>query len=275
MILLNDLNGKDDGDAYSYQEIKNQIQKLQIDILETEFSRPPHHNSNLAPHDFILQILEALYQPHHPLPDSGFRVLLRSSTMKWKRLICQSVGVDIDRDVIHWDEDKITDALGKALSSSKNQFGILVGPPPSSLSFKSPSMFQSPSAFYSYSMSNKDTNLTKVQETETSTESMKLKYRITFPSDAVDFNDGTCWIECRLLDPTSGALMVVMGWQLKRQIANNLDVYSRMEESNNSNVENDDEINNGVWFIDGLDWQDFRDMYRPGIGREEWMRICG
>ena len=31
----------------------------------------------------------------------------------------------------------------------------------------------------------------------------------------------------------------------------------------------------GAWLIDGIDWQDFRDDYRPGIGREEWERICG
>jgi hypothetical protein len=31
----------------------------------------------------------------------------------------------------------------------------------------------------------------------------------------------------------------------------------------------------GAWLIDGIDWQDFWDEYRPGIGREELERICG
>ena len=37
----------------------------------------------------------------------------------------------------------------------------------------------------------------------------------------------------------------------------------------------DSDPSDGSWLVDGIDWQDFRDRYRPGIGREEWMRICG
>lgn len=77
------------------------------------------------------------------------------------------------------------------------------------------------------------------------------RYDVTFPSDVVDFEDGACWLECRLWDESDGSLLVVMGWQLQRR------------------------IEDGAWLVDGLDWQDFRDDYRPGIGREEWMRICG
>lgn len=75
-------------------------------------------------------------------------------------------------------------------------------------------------------------------------------YRPTFPSDALDFHDGTCWVECRLRSMDGDTLLVVMGWQLQQG-------------------------SDGAWLVDGLDWQDFRDDYRPGIGREEWMRICG
>jgi len=31
----------------------------------------------------------------------------------------------------------------------------------------------------------------------------------------------------------------------------------------------------GVWMFDVIIWHDFRDCFRPGIGQEEWPRICG
>ena len=77
------------------------------------------------------------------------------------------------------------------------------------------------------------------------------KYVATFPTDPVGHDDTTSWLECRLRDATTDELLVVSGWDLKRR-------------------ESD-----GAWLIDGLDWQDFRDGFRPGIGREEWERICG
>jgi hypothetical protein len=76
------------------------------------------------------------------------------------------------------------------------------------------------------------------------------RYVANFPTDALDFHDGTCWVECQLRSVEGDKLLVIMGWQLEQG-------------------------RDGAWLIDGLDWQDFRDSYRPGIGREEWMRICG
>ena len=66
----------------------------------------------------------------------------------------------------------------------------------------------------------------------------------------MDYLDGKCWLEAQLRDPASGRLLVILGWSL---------------------VQND----RREWLIDRIDWQDFRDEFRPGIGREEWMRICG
>ena len=80
---------------------------------------------------------------------------------------------------------------------------------------------------------------------------MNGRYEIEFPQDTLDYYDGTAWLECRLRDGKSDALLAVLGWSMKRR-------------------EGD-----GAWLIDGIDWQDFRDEYRPGIGREEWERICG
>ena len=31
----------------------------------------------------------------------------------------------------------------------------------------------------------------------------------------------------------------------------------------------------GCWVTDDISWHDFRDSYRPGLGQEEWPRICG
>jgi hypothetical protein len=98
-------------------------------------------------------------------------------------------------------------------------------------------------------------------------------YRMDFPTDPVDYGDGTCWVECRLRDeeassaaatttPTittnsnsqknkSDELLVVTGWSLEQRPSD------------------------GAWLVGALDWQDFRPPYRPGIGREEWERICG
>jgi hypothetical protein len=75
-------------------------------------------------------------------------------------------------------------------------------------------------------------------------------YALYFPGDVVDYLDGKCWLEAQLRDPASGRLLVILGWSL---------------------VQND----RREWLIDRIDWQDFRDEFRPGIGREEWMRICG
>lgn len=76
-------------------------------------------------------------------------------------------------------------------------------------------------------------------------------FQVIFPSDIVQYDDNECWIECRFYSPDKNELLVVIGWTLLRQ---------------------DD---NKCWLIHQMDWQDFRDAYRPGIGREEWERICG
>uniref|UniRef100_A0A7S3LBE2 Uncharacterized protein n=1 Tax=Amphora coffeiformis TaxID=265554 RepID=A0A7S3LBE2_9STRA len=76
-------------------------------------------------------------------------------------------------------------------------------------------------------------------------------YLIDFPTDPVDYQDGSCWLECRLRSKDTNDLLVALGWSLKRDTVSE------------------------AWVVDGLDWQDFREKYRPGIGREEWERICG
>lgn len=74
-------------------------------------------------------------------------------------------------------------------------------------------------------------------------------YQPTFPTDPLDYGD-TCWVECRLRGALDDELLVAMGFSLEKRT-------------------------DGVWIVSAIDWQDFRDPYRPGIGREEWERICG
>jgi len=74
---------------------------------------------------------------------------------------------------------------------------------------------------------------------------------VDFPFDTLDYYDGTAWLECRLRDEQSDTLLVVLGWSFKQRECD------------------------GAWLVNGIDWQDFRETFRPGIGREEWERICG
>ena len=70
-------------------------------------------------------------------------------------------------------------------------------------------------------------------------------YQLYFGIEPIDYGDGTCWVECRLRAKQNGELLLITGWQLRQR-------------------------DDGAWLIDGIDWQDFRDEFRPGIGREEW-----
>jgi hypothetical protein len=178
------------------------LQQVHLKVLEDEFTRPPH--SKLHPTEFVGKILEGLLQPYDPLPDAGFRRLLRASTDEWRSNILHSTGAPNTAP-----DEVVASALGAAISRPNNQFGILVG----------------------------------VEDAE--------DYYLSFPTDLLDFEDGTCWLECHLRGKTDNALLVAMGWDLRQRPSD------------------------GAWLVDSIDWQDFRDRYCPGIGREEWMRICG
>jgi hypothetical protein len=80
-------------------------------------------------------------------------------------------------------------------------------------------------------------------------DSQKEYYQIEFPYDTLDYHDGSAWVECRLRNKQTDFLLIVIGWSLQQS--------------------------GDKWLVDGMDWQDFREKYRPGIGREEWERICG
>jgi hypothetical protein len=101
-----------------------------------------------------------------------------------------------------------------------------------------------------------DHNVATTSITETKHENGNINrdgegyYTIEFPWDTLDYYDGTAWLECRLRDKQSDELLCVLGWSLEKS-------------------------SDGSWLVGGIDWQDFRERYRPGVGREEWERICG
>ena len=174
--------------------------------------------------EFVQAVLEALRNDDistnsedsdefHSLPlDSGAYVLLRSSTAEWFDIIRRFVGV-VPYSCTDMDDDEYVQEVASALASS-------------------------------FAKSNNQFHILTGREPAP-------KYVVTFPTDPVDHDENTSWLECRLRDAITDDLLVVSGWDLKRR-------------------ESD-----GAWLIDGLDWQDFRDGFRPGIGREEWERICG
>jgi hypothetical protein len=190
---------KDDHDSLD-TVLRERLNHMRRQMMEEEYRMPP--NPRLSASEFVTELLTALWHNSEPLPDSGFRCLLRSSTGRWRHALFDSIGAPTTAT-----EEQVASALGEAMGRPRNQFGLLVG------------------------------------EAE--------HYVPTFPSEPLDYADGTCWLECRLWNKKDNQLLVVTGWQLEQRKAD------------------------GAWLVDRIDWQDFRDEYRPGIGREEWMRICG
>lgn len=162
-------------------------------ILEDELKRPP--NTLISPTELVQDIIQGLLKPFDPLPDTGFRLILRTATTKWKRRILQSVGAND-----HSNTEIVASALGTAIERPGNQFAILVG------------------------------------------EGEDFLLEISEP---LNFGD-ECWLECKLRDKNTSELLVVTGWNLI--------------------------LEDGMWLVDNIDWQDFRENFRPGIGREERMR---
>jgi hypothetical protein len=173
------------GDSFDSdrQLLEERLTEMRAQVYEEEYRRPP--NPNLSPIEFVDELLKALYDNGVPLPDSGFRLLLRASTKQWRRKVYQSVAAP---EVAN--EEAVASTLGEAMARPHNQFAILVG------------------------------------EAE--------DYVATFPTEPIDYSDGTCWLECRLRDPEDDTLFAVTGWSLVQRKTD------------------------GAWLVDGIDWQDFR-----------------
>jgi hypothetical protein len=77
-------------------------------------------------------------------------------------------------------------------------------------------------------------------------------YRAVFPREPLVFSDdddSTAFVECQLRHPATDERLVAMGWQLR---------------GDGPDPE---------WRLERIDWQDFRESFRPGVGREEWLRL--
>jgi hypothetical protein len=164
-----------------------------------------------GPIDFVQALLQALEESAHQ-DGGGALVLLQSSTPSWRNLLLRSVGAPDNAT-----DGQVAHTLQAALERPNNQFAIL--------------------------MKNKRRRYVD--------DANHPPCKWHFPSDPLDFQDGTCWVESRLRSTRDDELLVATGWSLEKRSSD------------------------GAWLLSGLDWQDFRENFRPGIGREEWERICG
>lgn len=181
-------------------------------VLEAELLRPPT-NTDLSPIETVQTILEALLQPYDPLPDSGFRLLLNTATSRWKSEMLNAVGASEAAD-----PDIVASALGSSIGRPHNKYAILIS---------------SSSNDDDDSTNSGDSNNSKKQQSSSSSS----EYVLRFAGDPLDFDDGTCWVECMMMSPTTDELLVMTGWDLRQR--------------------QDD----GVWLVDRIYWQDFREEF--------------
>lgn len=188
--------GGDSMDDFDTETLNERLYELRVHIFEEEYRRPP--NPSFSPQEFITEVLKALWNNSDPLPDSGFRTLLRASTPEWRRTLYNSIGAPNSAP-----EEAVVSAFGEAMARPHNQFAILTG------------------------------------EDE--------RYYITFPTDVLDYADGTCWVECRLRNVEDDSLLAVLGWELEQRPSDK------------------------AWLVARIDWQDFRGTCGC-CSRAEWAK---
>ena len=229
-------------------------QKLMLQTFQQQWHQPP--NPLLEdPIEFIQAILMALQQSKNRGMSNGALCLLQSSTPSWRRTLLNSVGAPSNAT-----DDQVAPSLQVAIERPNNQFAILT----------------------------EKLDNGKIDDNNFSAALSTIKKSWQFPSDPVIFesdddeekNNTTleecekvvdfCWVESRLRSPEDDQLLVVVGWSLQRRL-----VEDEQEALNSNNSSCNISKFTPCWFLDGIDWQDFRDEFRPGIGREEWERICG
>lgn len=209
----------------------------------------PPNNPFLDPEEFITTILQEIQRPDNSLPLLGYHVLFHSSSSKWKQVLIQSVAAPI-----------LKNTLNQSLLLDENWYADLQNNDDMILFLQAlqNAMSRSNNQFQILTMDN--------------------AYRLYFPGDVVDYSDGKCWLEVQLRDVKTDKLMVIMGWSLIRKNQDVID-HTNMQECRKKEEKSPPITVQtqpcSSWLIDSLDWQDFRDEFRPGIGREEWERICG
>jgi len=226
--------------------------KLMLQNCQQQWHQPP--NPLLEdPIEFVQAILATFQQSKNRGMSNGALCLLQSSTPSWRKILLNSVGAPSDAT-----DDQVAPSLQIAIERPNNQYAILT----------------------------RKLDEGKIDGNNFSTAIGTIQKSWHFPSDPVIFesddvedeNDRDihgkvvdfCWVESRLRAPEDDQLLVVVGWSLQRRVVEH---EQQAVILNNSNC--DTSQITPCWFLDGIDWQDFRDEFRPGIGREEWERICG
>jgi len=162
-------------------------------------------------------------------------------------------------------EDTLVSALATAITRPNNQFQILV----QDLDWDN--------HHYDHTVSSP----AHTDEHEHGHDGAMSSYALIFPGDIIDYNDGKCWLEAQLRHPKTGKLLAITGWSLIRSDGDDVNGHPQKpteqdrEDDHDHDHEDGSHDRHGAWLLDWLDWQDFRDEFRPGFGREEWMRICG
>ena len=115
-----DLHADDPADSFDTEELDRRLRHMRAQFLEQEYQRPP--NPAFTHVEFVAQVLKALWHNYDPMPNSGFRSLVRVSTKRWRDRIFESVAAPSTAT-----EEAVASALAEAMSRTNNQFAILVG----------------------------------------------------------------------------------------------------------------------------------------------------
>jgi hypothetical protein len=228
-------------DAYT-PLLNKRLSKLRAHLLEEQIQKPP--NPSLNPIQVITLILQELHEQNN-VNTSSSSSLSSSFSMPesgFRTLIRSST--NIWKNALRKSvgapngatEEQLVSALSSAMSRPNNQYQILVG---------------SDDDDNNDDDNGNDDNNDNQNDNKHDKDGNDKNYHLYFPGDVFEYDDGKAWVESQLRHPKTGKLLAILAWSLIQR-------------------ESD-----GAWLIDWLDWQDFRDEYRPGIGREEWSRICG
>jgi len=101
-------------------QLQSRIDAMKAEIMWETQTRGPL-NPELGPIGFVQAVLNALGHPDDPLPDSGFRTLIRSSSKKWREQTRQSVGAPPEAS-----EDAIARTLSRAMSRPGCPYALMV-----------------------------------------------------------------------------------------------------------------------------------------------------
>ncbi len=245
---------KDDDDAASsftlvdkYAPLLNQrISHLQARILEQQLTKPP--NPSLSPIQFITAILQELLEQHSKHENNN-RGSMKNIDMDISFLPDSGYRTLIRSSTDRWKEQLCESIGAKSIHTNNNNTSNTLSSSSSS-NINEEQLVSALSAAMSRP-NNQYQILCPDYDNKNDDNYTQENYHLYFPNDVFEYDEGKVWVESQLRHPKTGKLLAILAWSLVQRESDN------------------------AWLIDWLDWQDFRDEFRPGIGREEWPRICG